>query len=136
MNVLFDTNVLLDIALAREPFVAASMEAWSVVALSGEKPLVAPHSLATFDYIVRQAHGRRVAAEAVRDLMSTGEIATFDDACAREALEMKFADFDDAMVAAAAQNAGADCILTRNLGDFKNSPIPCKTPEEFLATIS
>lgn len=41
MKVFFDTNVLLDIALARKPFVEASMAAWAMVVKSAEKPLIA-----------------------------------------------------------------------------------------------
>jgi predicted nucleic acid-binding protein len=135
MIILFDTNVLLDIALAREPFSSASLEAWSRVSVSGEKPLLAPHSLATFDYIVRQVHGRAVAKTAVKDVLATGKVALFDDTCARDAQELAFSDFEDAMVAATAQAAQADLILTRNKKDFKHSPVPCKTPEEFLKTL-
>jgi len=36
MKVFFDTNVLLDIALAREPFVKASIAAWTMVAESDD----------------------------------------------------------------------------------------------------
>lgn len=40
MKVFFDTNVLLDIALAREPFVHASIAAWTLVVESDEKPFL------------------------------------------------------------------------------------------------
>lgn len=133
MKVLFDTNVLLDIALAREPFVKASMKAWTFVSESEEKPLIAPHSLATFFYMVRQAHGKDPANQAVEDLLLTGRVAVFDDACAHEAAALAFSDFEDAMVAACALRSDADRILTRNLPDFKMCPVACQTPEAFLS---
>lgn len=132
MKVFFDTNVLLDIALARLPFAEASIVAWTWAAESGEKPVFAPHSLATFYYMVRQAHGNVRATEAVRDLLETGQIAEFDDVCAREAADLGFSDFEDAMVAACAAKAEAERILTRNKTDFKRSPVQCQSPEEFL----
>ncbi len=134
MKVFFDTNVLLDIALAREPYAKASIEAWTIVAKSDEKPLIAPHSLATFSYIVGQAHGRQMAKRSVNDLLETGRVATFDDACAHHAHALGFSDFEDAMVAAAAVGSEANCILTRNLADFKRAPLLCQTPEVFLST--
>lgn len=136
MKVLFDTNVLLDIALAREPFVKASIAAWTMVAEGQEKPLLAPHSLATFYYIVRQAHGKDLAMEAVHDLLETGRVAAFDDACAQESSALAFSDFEDAMVAACALRSEADWILTRNQSDFKKSPVDCQTPEVFLSMFS
>jgi hypothetical protein len=33
-----------------------------------------------------------------------------------------------------AMHSGADLILTRNIKDFRNSPIPVLTPAQFLAT--
>lgn len=133
MKIFFDTNVLLDIALAREPFVKASIAAWTMVAEGDEKPFLAPHSLATFYYIVRQAHGKALAIEAVEDLLVTGRVAAFDDACAQEATALAFPDFEDAMIAACALRSDADRILTRNLSDFKTSPVGCQTPEAFLS---
>jgi hypothetical protein len=37
---------------------------------------------------------------------------------------------------AAAQEFGADYIVTRNVDDFSNSPIPALTPAEFLQKIA
>lgn len=102
MNVVFDTKVLLDIGLARSPFVKASLEAWTRTAQGEDKPMIVPHSLATFYYLVRQAHGNGKALDAVHDLLVTGQVIPFDE------------------------------HLTRNLADFKDSPVPCELPETFL----
>jgi predicted nucleic acid-binding protein len=136
MKILFDTNVLLDIALARKPFVKASMKAWTMVSTGLDKPMIAPHSLATFYYMVRQAHGNPRAHEAVRDLLETGSVAAFDEQAASTALALEFSDFEDAMVAAVAVSAEAEWILTRNIRDFKKSPVPCQTPEAFVSMFS
>lgn len=132
MKVVFDTNVLLDIALARKPFVTSSMAVWVRTAQSEHPPMIAPHSLATFYYIVRQAHGKGRAMDAVQDLLVTGQLISFDADCAARAFELGFSDFEDAMIASAAVSVEADWILTRNMSDFKISPVPCATPEDFL----
>ena len=41
-------------------------------------------------------------------------------------------DFEDAVVAAAAESAGCDALVTRNVKDFRDSPVPALTPEEYL----
>lgn len=133
MKVLFDTNVLLDFALARKPFAEASLRAWSTVSCSGEKPCLAPHSLATFYYMVRQSRGNETATQSVNDLLDTGRVVGFDAETADLSRSLGFKDFEDAMVAAAAVQADAELILTRNGTDFRNSPIPFRTPEGFLA---
>ncbi|MCC5850366.1 MAG: hypothetical protein JJU29_19950 [Verrucomicrobia bacterium] len=126
----------MDIALARKPFVQASMASWTWVAKGEDKPMVAPHSLATFYYMVRQAHGNTRAMEAVHDLLETGRVTTFDEACANNAMSLGFSDFEDAMVAAAAVSSDSELILTRNEADFKLSPVPCQTPEAFVAKLT
>jgi predicted nucleic acid-binding protein len=131
IRALFDTNVLLDIALARPDFAEPSMAAYACAAATG-LAMIAPHSLSTFYYLVRQSHGNVNALGAVADLMATGEIATFDKVCAEEAVKLGFPDFEDAMIAACAQVAGAECIVTRNLSDFRNSPVEACSPEAFL----
>jgi hypothetical protein len=45
------------------------------------------------------------------------------------ALELPFADFEDAVTSAAAQLAGCDFILTRDPKGFRASPIRLLTPE-------
>jgi predicted nucleic acid-binding protein len=136
IRALFDTNVLLDIALARPEFAAPSMAAYEGAVSAGCSALIAPHSLATFYYLIRQSHGNKRALAAVADLLMTGEMATFDKDSAAVALELGFSDFEDAMIASCAQSAGAECIVTRNVSDFRNSPITACSPEAFLERIS
>ena len=132
MRALFDTNVLLDIALARKPFAQAAFAAYASIRDKGEKPLIAPHSLATFYYIIAQAHGNAKATEAVHDLIATAEVAAFDHDAALSSMELGLADFEDSMIVATALASGAEMILTRNGADFEGSPVAFETPEVFL----
>lgn len=131
MRIVFDTNVLLDIALGRQPFAAASLAAFEKVREAGELPRIAPHSLATFYYIVAQSYDGARARQAVEDLLMTAEVTNFDHEAALRSSELAMADFEDAMVVSAAVFCEAELILTRNAVDFENSPIPVQSPEEF-----
>ncbi|PXA05442.1 hypothetical protein DDZ13_00815 [Coraliomargarita sinensis] len=135
MRLVFDTNVLLDIALGRQPFAASSLEAYEKVRASGDLPLVAPHSLATFYYIVAQAYDRVRANKAIKDLLTTCEVTAFNDDSALRSCEFGLADFEDAMVVSAAVLSEADLILTRNEADFANSPIPVQSPDAYNESI-
>ncbi len=132
MRALFDTNVLLDIGLARKPFAEVAFACLVAARRAGEPPRIAPHALATFYYIVAQAQGTEQANTAILDLIATSEIVPFDHVTAQRSLKLSFGDFEDAMIAAAAEAAEMDYIVTRNTKDFKNSPIPALSPEEFL----
>jgi len=46
-----------------------------------------------------------------------------------------WSDFEDAVVAAAAESSGCEVIVTRNVRDFRDSPVPAVTPEEYLSDL-
>jgi hypothetical protein len=47
-------------------------------------------------------------------------------------MELPMRDLEDAFQVAAAIAWGAECIVTRNLPDFKSSPIRAVSPAAFL----
>ena len=57
------------------------------------------------------------------------ELAVSDIA---KAAELQWDDFEDAIQSVTAQRVHADCIITRNIKDFKQSRIVALTPSEFL----
>jgi len=60
------------------------------------------------------------------------DIASLDNAGVHRALKLPLADFEDALISAAAEAAGATHIVTRNGRDFRRSPVKTVTPEEFM----
>lgn len=48
------------------------------------------------------------------------------------ALALKWADFEDCLVACCAQKANADYIITRNVKDFARSSVKAITPAELF----
>jgi predicted nucleic acid-binding protein len=135
MRALFDTNILLDIGLARKPFAEVAFACLAATQELGEPPRVAPHALATFYYIVSQARGTKQANAAIADLIAISEVVPFDHKTAHKSLTLNFNDFEDAMIAATAEAADLDCIVTRNGNHFKQSPVPALSPEVFLGKI-
>ena len=59
-------------------------------------------------------------------------VETTGEAILAAAERMDFSDFEDSVVNQAAVKAGADCIVTRNQGDFKAADIPVLSPIEFI----
>jgi len=131
MRPLLDTNVLVDVALARPGLHAAS---GAVVAWCLNNPgsgLLAVHSLATFSYLVGRTAGAAKARAFIADLIEGTDIARLDNAEIKRALAFPMADFEDALIAAAAESAAATHIVTRNTADFRRSPVKAISPEEF-----
>jgi len=135
VKVLVDLNVLLDVIQRREPHYAASAEVLSLIAAGELDGAVAGHALTTIDYVVSRFAGRKSADEAVDWILGGMEVvAEGRDVFLRpRSFEMK--DFEDAVVAAAAEQAHADRVVTRNVDDFEHSPVPAVTPRELLAEL-
>ncbi len=133
MRILFDVNVVLDVLLDRDEWVAESASLLDLAERGKVNGYVAGHTVSTVHYIVARAAGRRKAATAVTDLLRILHVVPIADSDFAQALVLGFADFEDAVQAAAALKIGADYVATRNASDFKSSPVKPRSPGEILA---
>jgi predicted nucleic acid-binding protein len=132
MKVLLDTNVLLDVAQARVPHRA---ESEAVVTWCVEHPgqsFVAWHTLSNLYFIIGND---RTAREFIADLLKVCEVPATGTAAAKLGLRLPLRDYEDALQLAAALEAGADVIVTRDEKDFRDSTIPGQSPSAFLAAL-
>jgi predicted nucleic acid-binding protein len=126
-RVLFDTNVVLDVLLDRQPYVEASAAAWAAVETGVAEGMLAAHAVTTIHYLVRKERGNAKARRIVSAILRVFGVAAVDAAVLQEALELPWPDFEDAVTAAAARAAG--CELTRDPKGFRGSPVRSLTPE-------
>jgi predicted nucleic acid-binding protein len=133
VKVLFDTNVILDVLLARQPFLAAAAELFGLVERSRIEGLLCATTVTTVDYLLRQALSRSDAHRALEKLLALFEIAPVNRAVLEEALKSRLADFEDAVLDQAGRLAGADVVVTRNQPDFRYASLKILGPDEFLA---
>lgn len=126
MRILIDANVLVDVALSREPFVTESAAVLRWAAAGGEAS-VALHSLTTCAYLLKSA-GR----DFLNMLLRIVEVAPITTSDARRALALPMSDTEDAFQAAAALAWQADIIVTRNVWDYRRSPVNALSPTAFL----
>lgn len=126
MKVLLDSDVLLDVALARAPHLTASADVlrW---AEAGGTAAVAWHSLTNCAYLLKDS-GRPF----LEQLLTIVAVATVGTAEAKRALALPMRDIEDAFQSAAALGWGADFIITRNLSDYRHSPVRALSPAAFL----
>lgn len=129
MKVLIDTDVLLDVALNRDPHVAASADVLRWAERGGEAA-VAWHSLANCAYLLK-GEGRGF----LERLLQVVEVATVGTADAKRAMQLRLSDLEDAFQVASGLAYEADYIISRNLSDYRNSPVPVISPSEFLQNL-
>jgi predicted nucleic acid-binding protein len=128
-RILFDTNVILDVLLDRQPYVEASAAAWAAVETGISEGMLAAHAVTTIHYLVRKEMGNVKARRIVSAMLRVFGVATVDSAVVQEALQLPFSNFEDAVTAAAARLAGCECIVTRDPKGFRGSPVRSLTPE-------
>ncbi|MGA3065989.1 MAG: PIN domain-containing protein [Tepidisphaeraceae bacterium] len=133
--VLVDTNVLLDVLLARRPFVEPAQRLWSLAERRQIKGAVSAISFLNVYYVVRRLASRPQADRAVRGMRAIFQVIAVDREILDQAIDTRFPDFEDAVQNACALRAGAVCIVTRNERHFARSAIPAIAPDAFLAKI-
>lgn len=136
LRVLVDTNVVLDLLLAREPWLRDAGNLLTALQRGDGVGLIAGHSVTTVHYVMAKAYGRDIGREAVRYLLQSFEIVPVGAALFQRALALGLPDFEDAVQLAAAEQGGAAWIATRNVKDFGDSPIPALPPAEVLILLS
>jgi predicted nucleic acid-binding protein len=133
--ILLDTDVLIDVALNRQPHANTSGQLLSWLELHAPRGFVAWHSLSNFYYLVRPARGGASVRSFLVDLTRFVSVAPADTDALRYAATLQLGDFEDAMQVAAARACGAEVIATRNVAHFRSSPIPARTPSKLLAEL-
>jgi len=69
MKILFDTNVVLDVLLDREPYVEASAAAWAAVETGVSEGMLAAHAVTTIHYLVRKEKGTAKARRIISAIL-------------------------------------------------------------------
>lgn len=136
VRILLDTNVILDVALERQPFLAVSEQ----VLVHAEKGTLEGYiSASTFTdlyYLIRKARGREWTLDFLPRLLTFCQIATVDQAVISNALAANFKDFEDAVQYETARVNQLDAIATRNPEDFPAGGLQIFTPERLIQQLS
>ena len=135
MRVLFDTNVLLDVLLDREPWVEWSSACWQANDEGRITGYVTACSIPDIFYIARRLKDRDVAYKAVRICLDAFNICLIDAQTLEQAMGLAEDDFEDNLQIAAAAIAGLDTIVTRDKEGFAEAALPVLTPEELMQQI-
>lgn len=135
MKLLFDTNVILDVLLDREPFSGDAEFLLSMVERSEIIGYICATTVTTIHYLATKALSRQAAIRHIRTLLSLFTIAPVNRIVLEGAAASDFNDFEDAVLHEAGIHAGAEYIITRNSLDFKKSKLPVFTPQELINMI-
>ena len=131
--ILFDTNVMLDFLLDREPFSETPAQLFTRIEKGELAGCLCATTVTTIHYLALKTVGERRAKEYIAQLLKLFDVAPVNRVVLESALQLKFKDFEDAVIHEAARHAGALGVVTRDSTGFKKATIPTYTPEEFLS---
>ncbi len=132
MRVLFDTDVVLDLVLDREPFVEAAAALFELHEHREISAYISGVTLINVFYITRKIKDISIARQAVGELPATLRACPLDQSILESAYTLAFTDYEDAVQHESASSSLLDAIVTRNVGDYKNAALPVFTPSDFL----
>jgi len=129
-RVFIDTDILLDVALAREPFVKSSRLVMGLVENNIVAGCVSSNEISNIYYILRKTGGDSLARKFISKIVGYITVIPIDHSAVIAGLESEFADFEDSLQHRSALRNQCDCIVTRNVQDYARSEIAVHSPAE------
>ena len=133
MRVLFDTCVVLDALQSREPFREDAEKLFLAVANERISGLLTAKSITDIYYLThRLTHSDRRTREILMNLLTLFDLVDTTGNDCRQALLSELSDYEDAVMVEAAVRETLDCIVTRNLHDYRKSACKVLSSSELL----
>lgn len=119
-KVLFDTNIILDIILEREPFYEEAVKLFELLDKDKISAYVSATTITDIYYIAKKVKGHKKSHEFISNLVEIVNILGIDKEIILNALSKEMKDFEDAIQLTASELNKIEYIVTRNKNDFKN----------------
>lgn len=132
IRVLVDTCVIVDVLQKREPFWKNASKVFLAAATEKIEAVITAKSLTDIYYLThRCTHDDKKTRDVILKLLELFKLVdTAADDCIN-ALASEVHDYEDAVMIESAVRIEADYIMTRNINDYKKSPVPVILPEDF-----
>lgn len=135
MNVFVDTNVLLDVVLERQPYVADALAIWDMVEEGRVRSSVSAISFNNADYLVRKISGMPRSRAIMGTMLVIFEVVPLDRTILEQSVRSSIVDFEDAIQYFSVLRVRATHLVTRNPGHFPKDELAVVSPGEFLMII-
>ncbi|MEG5159538.1 PIN domain-containing protein [Microcoleus sp. AT3-A2] len=136
MKILIDTNIIVDVAIDREPFFAESDRILTFVEEAQIQGYISASTFSDLYYIIRRDRGRDWTLDFLRQLATFCQVATVDNSVISMALTCNFKDFEDAIQYSTAVINRIDAIVTRNPRDFPVTTPRIVTPNQLILELT
>jgi len=135
MKILFDTNIVLDVLLLREPYYPSATFLLSEVEQGNIEGYLCPITLTTIGYLITKAKGAAEAQKLIKNLLNIFELTELNKSIFETSCSHKINDCEDDVLHESARFSNIEGIVTRNVKDFKYASIKVYDPEELMGII-
>jgi predicted nucleic acid-binding protein len=134
-QILVDSDVILDLFLAREPHHSVALRFFSHLDANPDSVsgFMSPVAVANVAYILTKAHSQAYAVKKIAGLRDVLRVAPMSESNVDAALQKPHRDFEDTLQYQCARENGLKTIITRNIQDYPTEGLSVLTPQEFLA---
>lgn len=133
-KVFVDTDILMDLLSARQPFYDAAAYLFSLADEGKIKLYVSSLSFSNLHYILARQLNAKEARKKLMQFKTLVTVVAMGDKIVDLALSSDFKDFEDAMQYYAAIEHKLQILITRNLVDYKKADILVMTADQFLVS--
>ncbi|MDR3601566.1 MAG: PIN domain-containing protein [Desulfosporosinus sp.] len=133
MNVLIDTNVMLDALMNRTPHNVSAEKIFRFVAEDKLNAFITASSVTDIYYFLKKHfHNTNQAKQILTTIINIFRVIDVTRSDCEKALILSMDDYEDALLATCAKRMRLELIITRNLKDFAESPVTAITPDDYL----
>lgn len=134
MKVFLDTNILIDFVCKRQPFYNDAKRVFALGNIGQIDILLSALSIVNTMYIGKK-YELVVVRQRIKSILPFVSVMDLPSAIVIMALDSDWKDYEDYVQNQSALESYADCIITRNKKDFKQSSVPVYTVEEFMSLL-
>ena len=134
MNVMIDTNVVLDDILTRFPNAENARKISQLVTDEEVNGYLTANCLTDIFYIISKIRDEPIARKTIKNLLLSYNVVSVDGQDCQKALDLPMRDFEDALAVACAEREGLDYIVTNDRSFLSQTGLKVSTisPADFL----
>lgn len=137
MRALLDTCVIIDGLQSHQPFCTDAQAIFLCAANDRFIGCITAKSATDIYYLMRRhMHDENSARAVLGKIFTLFDVIDTAGADCHQAISSAVTDYEDAVMVETAMRAGVDCIITRDMGDYRKAALPICTPKEFLQKIN
>jgi len=129
---MLDCDVVIDKLILRQPFCEWSSKVFMLGVFGDAELFISTNMLTDIHYILEKELGSQQAQAVLLENVGTLQICGVSAIDAVWAMSQNWTDFEDCLVARAADNVKADYIVTRDNHAFLRSKVPAISPESLM----